>query len=168
MRKVGDPVIAADSALGIVFGLAAEFLRGAAASGAEICQRLADERRGFAEAEAIEFFEDEFSGSRADDVVDAVVHCAGCNCPTVCGCGRVLYMERANTDGLPMWFHRDDHSPITQRCVDIRDGLVDAPVAHADLAACITKVWVKGTHLGFGWADPIASSLLADYRVTKK
>lgn len=77
-------------------------------------------------------------------------------------------MERANTDGLPMWFHRDDDSPITQRCVDIRDGLVDAPVSHTDLAACITRVWVGGTHLGYIWADPIASALLADYRITKK
>ncbi|SKU47497.1 Uncharacterised protein [Mycobacteroides abscessus subsp. abscessus] len=45
MRKVGDHVIAADSALGIGFGLAAEFLRGAAASVATVCQRLADQRK---------------------------------------------------------------------------------------------------------------------------
>ncbi|WP_132129162.1 hypothetical protein [Mycobacteroides abscessus] len=48
------------------------------------------------------------------------------------------------------------------------EDLVDAPVSHADLAACITRVWVGGTHLGYIWADPIASSLLADYRITKK
>ena len=39
-------MIAADSALGIVFGLAVEFLRGAAASTAAVCQRLADQRKG--------------------------------------------------------------------------------------------------------------------------
>ncbi|SKL38266.1 hypothetical protein [Mycobacteroides abscessus] len=116
MRKVGDAVIAADSALGIVFGLAVEFLRGAAASGATICQRLAEQR------------------SEPSKLLAA-------------------------TPG---------DSPITQRCADIRDGLVDAPVSHADLAACITGVWVGGTHLGYIWADPIASSLLADYRITKK
>lgn len=44
----------------------------------------------------------------------------------------------------------------------------DAQVSHADLAAYITKVWVGGTHIGYTWADPIASALLADYRITKK
>ncbi|OHU29068.1 hypothetical protein [Mycobacteroides chelonae] len=163
MRKVGDAVIGADSALGIVFGLAAEFLRGAAASGAAICQRLAEQR-----SEAPNLLAAARGESPFMDLVDAEVHCADCNCPTVCGCGRLVYMERANPDGLPMWFHRDDHSPITQRCADIRDGLADPPVAHAELAARITKVWVDGTHLGYIWADPIASALLADYRITKK
>ncbi|SLE66981.1 Uncharacterised protein [Mycobacteroides abscessus subsp. massiliense] len=37
-------MITADGALGIVFGLAVEFLRGAAASTAVVCQRLAEQR----------------------------------------------------------------------------------------------------------------------------
>ncbi|MDB2219049.1 Uncharacterised protein [Mycobacteroides abscessus subsp. bolletii] len=163
MRKVGDLVIAADSALGIVFGLAAEFLRGAAASVATVCQRLAEQR-----SEPPKLLAAAPDENPLMDLVDAEVHCPDCNCPTVCGCGRELYMERANTDGLPMWFHRDDDSPITQRCADIRDSLADAPVSHTDLAACITRVWVGGTHLGYIWGDPIASALLADYRITKK
>lgn len=44
-------MIAADSALGIVFGLTAEFLRGAASSTATVCQRLADQRTGTLEVE---------------------------------------------------------------------------------------------------------------------
>lgn len=46
-------MIAADSALGMVFGLAAEFLRGAAASAAAVCQRLADQRTGTVEVEVL-------------------------------------------------------------------------------------------------------------------
>lgn len=46
MRQIGVAVIAADSALGIVFGLAVEFLRGAASSTARVCQRLAEQRGG--------------------------------------------------------------------------------------------------------------------------
>lgn len=59
----------------------------------------------------------------ADDVVDAEVHCEGCNCPTICGCGRALYSEPESPDGPLFWFHHDDGSPITLDCARIRDGL---------------------------------------------
>lgn len=42
MRKVGDSVSVTDSTLGITFGLASEFLWGAAASAARVLQRVAE------------------------------------------------------------------------------------------------------------------------------
>lgn len=58
-----------------------------------------------------------------DDVVDAEVHCEGCKCPTICGCGREIYSKPRCTDGPLFWFHCDDDSPITLQCARIRDGL---------------------------------------------
>lgn len=196
MRKVGDAVNATDSTLGITCGLVSEFLWGVAASAAKAFQRVAEHRIARRADEFIDL--DEFIATASPDelaamalaeqrseppnllaatpgesplmgLVDAEVHCPDCNCPTVCGCGREIYADDVRySRGLPMWFHRDDDSPITQRCADIRDGLADAPVSHADLAERITKVWVGGTHIGYTWADPIAGSLLAYYRITKK
>lgn len=56
-----------------------------------------------------------------DDVVDAEVHCEGCKCPTICGCGREIYAEYDRPGSPPLWFHRDDDSPITLDCARIRD-----------------------------------------------
>ncbi|MEU9805483.1 hypothetical protein [Mycobacterium sp. NPDC050853] len=174
-------MIAAESALGIVFGLAAEFLRGAAASGATVCQRLADQRSGFSESEASEFLEgegpDEFIGleefiatappevlaemARQHTIVDAEVHCPDCNCPTVCGCGREMYSERDRPGSLQMWFHSDDHSPVTADCANAREGLADR----------ISAIRSSCAHRGMSTAATdfeIARDLLADYRITKK
>ncbi|WP_301121146.1 hypothetical protein [Mycolicibacterium fortuitum] len=54
-----------------------------------------------------------------DDVVDAEVHCEGCKCPTICGCGREIYAEYDRPGAPPLWFHRDDDSPITLQCARI-------------------------------------------------
>ncbi|OMC11150.1 hypothetical protein [Mycolicibacterium fortuitum] len=54
-----------------------------------------------------------------DGVADAEVHCEGCKCPTICGCGRELYGEPESPDGPTYWFHRDDDSPITLQCARI-------------------------------------------------
>lgn len=67
--------------------------------------------------------------AEADDVVDAEVHCEGCKCPSICGCGRELYSEPESPDGPLFWFHRDDDSPITLECTRIRDGLTSPAAA---------------------------------------
>lgn len=74
--------------------------------------------------------------SEADDVVDAEVevHCEGCKCPSICGCGREIYSEPESPDGPLFWFHSDDHSPITLDCARIRDGEA-APGEDDDLAS---------------------------------
>ncbi|OMB79227.1 hypothetical protein [Mycolicibacterium conceptionense] len=128
-----------------------------------------------------------------DDVVDAEVHCEGCNCPTICGCGREIYAEYDRPGAPPLWFHRDDDSPITLQCAriplaeptaeelaelaarrDVLHVIPDDPseVSHEDLAAHITGVFtgdefeqVDGIECT---SDHLASSLLADYRITKK
>ncbi|AKF14399.1 hypothetical protein SEA_PHAYONCE_39 [Mycobacterium phage Phayonce] len=71
---------------------------------------------GFTYDDAVTAAADALADDEADDVVDAEVHCADCNCPTVCGCGREFYTERDSPDSPPMWFHRDDDSPIGVEC----------------------------------------------------
>ena len=46
-------------------------------------------------------------------------------------------------------------------------GRTERPI-HSEVATLITRVWVDGTHLGYHWADPIASQLLANYHITRK
>lgn len=58
-----------------------------------------------------------------DDVVDAKVHCDGCKCPTICGCGREIYAEPDHPgDRYPAWFHRDDDSAIGLGCAQSDPG----------------------------------------------
>ncbi|MHC9291997.1 hypothetical protein ACRCUN_05990 [Mycobacterium sp. LTG2003] len=128
--------------------------------------------------------------SEADDVVDAEVHCEGCKCPTICGCGREIYGEPESPDGPTYWFHRDDDSPITLQCARIplaeptaeelaelaaqgHMHVIPDPreVSHEDLAAHITGIQLSCLRRGMTvdtTYDEIASDLLADYRITKK
>ncbi|UVT31485.1 hypothetical protein SEA_SEJANUS_53 [Mycobacterium phage Sejanus] len=102
-------------------------------------EAVAERRAGFSEREAGDFLDasgitdgggvsDEFmdvedldlprssepqSPLPPDHVVDAEVHCEGCRCPMICGCGREIYAEYARPGAPPIWFHRGDDSPIT-------------------------------------------------------
>lgn len=119
----------------------AGFLRGAADFIDAVQEAVAERRAGFSEREAGDFLDasgvadggvpDEFMDleelnlSRSsepqspvppDHVVDAEVHCEGCRCPMICGCGRELYHEVDRPGALPLWFHRDDDSPVGVEC----------------------------------------------------
>ncbi|MGV0738186.1 hypothetical protein ABQF35_14505 [Mycobacterium syngnathidarum] len=127
--------------------------------------------------------------TEADDVVDAEVHCEGCQCPAICGCGRTLYSEPESPDGPLFWFHRDDGSPITLDCA--RSPLAEPTddelasqrgvlhvipdpreVAQQDLAAHVAgsirhfRIYRTGNFEDA--ADGIASELISEYRVTKR
>ncbi|QRY48102.1 hypothetical protein JVX93_15725 [Mycolicibacterium boenickei] len=133
-----------------------------------------------------------FQPALADDVVDAEVHCEGCKCPTICGCGREIYGEPESPDGPTYWFHRDDDSPITLQCARIplaeptaeeldemaaqRDVLYVIPdpreVSQEDLAAHVAgsirhfRLYRAGNFEDA--ADDIARDLISEYRVTEK
>ncbi|ORA38069.1 hypothetical protein [Mycobacterium aquaticum] len=104
-----------------------DLMRGAADFIDAVNQALEERRSGFSEREAGDYLDaagladamvpDEF----ADDVVDAEVHCEGCRCPSYCACGREMYGEPESPDGPTHWFHRDDDSPITDQCRQVRD-----------------------------------------------
>ncbi|AOT25788.1 hypothetical protein SEA_TORTELLINI_43 [Mycobacterium phage Tortellini] len=94
-------------------------------------QAAYDERRkGFAEREAGDFLDlEDLNLARSSEpqspvppshVVDAEVHCEGCQCPMICGCGREIYAEYERPGAPPIWFHRDDDSPITEACARIQ------------------------------------------------
>lgn len=156
MRKVGDLVIAADNALGIVFGLAAEFLRGAAASVATVCQRLADQHDRFPADEG----SDEWIG--LEELIATTSH------------GELAAMADQHTAVLLLaaadW--------ISDKLDELAGGEGAYPRLVIDLrnrAAALRREGVSrdelATHIwGVSHLSPhvIASSLLADYRITKK
>ncbi|AJA43350.1 hypothetical protein VC60_gp49 [Mycobacterium phage Sbash] len=133
----------------------------------------------------------------SDEVVDVEVHCTDCQCPTTCRCGRELYAEYDGPGAPPIWFHRDDDSPIgvecghyiarigedvTCRCGEIfGDGyshakhLVDLQRA----SRSVVRPEYLATHIAAirttcernGWAEvdqAIAADLLSDYHITRK
>ncbi|AOT24880.1 hypothetical protein PBI_NAZO_41 [Mycobacterium phage Nazo] len=71
---------------------------------------------GFTYDDAVTAAADALTGDETDGVVDAEVHCTDCNCPVTCGCGRELYAEYDLPGAPPIWFHRDDDSPIGVEC----------------------------------------------------
>lgn len=146
---------AADSALGIAFGFAAEFLRGAAASVAKICQRLADQRDGFPAGEG----SDEWIG--LDELIATASH------------GELVAMADQHTAVLLVaaadW--------ISDKLDELAGGESAYPRLVIDLrnrAAALRREGVSpeelATHIwGVSHLSPhvIASSLLAEFRITK-
>lgn len=170
----------------------AGFLRGAADFWDAVQAARAEQRTGFSEREAGDYLDtagattaefmdlDEFLGTASDDelaamadqhVVDTEVHCAGCKCPTICGCGREIYAEYDRPGSPPLWFHCDDDSPITLECARIRDGLQAAPddlITHVDDPICKARqpgecylctlpVGHSGNHIAHVVGDVVAS-----------
>lgn len=180
----------------------AGFLRGAADFWDAVQAARAEQRTGFSEREAGDYLDtagadaefmdlDVFLDTASDDelaamadqhVVDAEVHCEGCACPAICGCGREIYSKPRCTDGPLFWFHRDDHSPITLQCAriplaeptaeELAEAAAQREVSQEDLAAHVAgSIRHFRTYRAGNFEDAagdIATNLLSEYRVTKR
>ncbi|AWG64206.1 hypothetical protein DDT46_10630 [Mycobacteroides abscessus] len=149
-------MIAADTALGIVFGLAAGFLRGAAASVATVCRRLADQHDRFPAGDG----SDEWIGleeliataSDGELVAMADQHTA------------VLLVAAADWISDKLDELAGGEGVYPRLVIDLRNraaALRREGVSREELATHIWGVSHLSPHV-------IASSLLADYRITKK